>query len=68
MTPCSLVDGYQRSSGECSTHGERGRVYRVLGGETEGGRKLGKLRPTKMEFREVEWSVDCIGLARDRDR
>jgi hypothetical protein len=56
--------------------GERGVVYRVLVGKTEGKRPLGRLRRRwedniKMGLHEVKWGrngMDWIDLAEDRDR
>ena len=48
-------------------------VYRVLVGKPEGKRPLGRPRRRwedniKMDFQEVEWGMDWIELAQDRDR
>ena len=48
-------------------------MYRVLVGKPEGKRPLGRPRRRwedniKMDFQEVEWGMDWIELAQDRDR
>jgi hypothetical protein len=54
--------------------GNRSGVYRVLVGNPEGNRLLGRPRRRwedniKMDLQEVGcWGMDCIELARDRDR
>ena len=61
-------------SGTCSTYGERRGVFRVLVGNPEGRRPLGRPRlrwedNIKMDLQEVGYgSMDWIYLARDRDR
>jgi hypothetical protein len=58
----------------CSTNGEEKNVYRLLVGEPNGRRPLGRPRRTwvdniKMDLGEIGWvGVDCIGLAQRRDR
>ena len=58
----------------CSRMGERRGVYRVLVGNPEGKRPLGRPRRRwedniKIEFQGVGWGdVDWIDLAQDRDR
>jgi hypothetical protein len=60
--------------GPCSTNGEKKNAYRLLVGNPEGKRPLG--RPTRrwvdnirMDLGEVGWGdMDCIGLAQDRNR
>jgi hypothetical protein len=48
--------------------------YRILVGNTEGKRLLGRPRRRwvdniKMDFRETDWDgMNCIDLARDRDQ
>jgi hypothetical protein len=59
--------------GECSTHGDRRGVYRVLAGKPEGKRPLGRPRRRrednlKTDIREVGCGcIDRIDLAQDRD-
>ena len=54
--------------------GEERGVYRFLVGKPEGRRPLGRPRPRwvdniRMDIHEVGYgSVECIGLAQDRDR
>jgi len=63
-----------RWAGHVARMGERRDVYRVLVGKSEGKRTLGRPRRRwedniKMDLQEVGCgSVDCIGLAQDRDR
>jgi hypothetical protein len=60
--------------GACSTNGENRNAYRILVGNPEGKRPLG--RPghrwednIKMDLREIRWGgMDWIVLARDRDQ
>jgi hypothetical protein len=58
----------------CSTNGERRNVYRILVGNPEGRRSLGRPRRRwvdniKMDLKEVGWDGrDWIDLAQDRDR
>jgi hypothetical protein len=59
----------------CATHGGRKRnSYRVLVGNTEGKRLLGRSRcrwenNIKMDLREMGWcGMDWIHLAQDRDQ
>jgi hypothetical protein len=60
--------------GACSTNGEKRNAYRLLVGNPEGRRSLGRPRCTlldhiRMELAEVGWGdVDWIGLDQDRDR
>jgi len=60
--------------GACSAYGEWKDVYRVLGGEPEVKRPLGRPRRRwedniKMDLQEGECgSMDWIELAQDRDR
>jgi hypothetical protein len=60
--------------GPCSTNGEKRNAYRLLVGKLEGKRPLGRPRRSwvdniRMDLREVGWgNVDCIGLAKDRNR
>jgi hypothetical protein len=54
--------------------GEKRNMCRLLVGEPEGRRSLGRPRCVsvdniRMDFGEIEWGgVDWIGLARDRDK
>jgi hypothetical protein len=54
--------------------GEKRNAYRLLVGKPEGKRPLGRPRCRwvdnfKMDLLEIGWgSVDCIGLAQDRDK
>jgi hypothetical protein len=62
-----------RWTGRIARVGERRGEYRVLVGKHEGRRPLGRPRRTwedniKMGLREVEWGMDWINLAQDRDR
>ena len=63
-----------RRSEHLATMGERRRVYRVLVGQPEGKRPLGRARRRwkdniKMDFQEVGcWGMDWIVLVQDRDR
>jgi hypothetical protein len=58
----------------CSTNGERRDSYRVLVGNPEGKRPLGRQRrrwvdKIKMDLREIGWNgMDWIDLAQDRDQ
>jgi hypothetical protein len=59
--------------GACSTYGDRRGAYRILVKRPEGRRPLGRHRPSwedniKMNLQEVEWSMNWIELAQDRDR
>jgi hypothetical protein len=52
---------------------ERRGAYRILVGRPEGRRPLGRHRRRwedniKMDLKEVEWGMDWIELAQDRDR
>jgi hypothetical protein len=57
----------------CSTNGEKGNACRLLEGNPEGKRPLGRSRRRwvdniKMDLREIGWSgMDWIDLAQDRD-
>jgi len=59
--------------GECSMYGERIGVYKLLAGNLEGKRPLGKPRlrlkdRMKMDLQEVGCgNMDCIYLAQNRD-
>jgi hypothetical protein len=54
--------------------GEKRNAYRLLAGESEGNRRLGRPRRRRVDniridLGEVGWGdVDWIGLAQDRDR
>jgi hypothetical protein len=53
--------------------GERRGAYRALVGKPEGRRPLGRPRRRwedniKKDLREVEWVMDWIDLAQDKDR
>jgi hypothetical protein len=56
----------------CSTNGEKKNAYRILVGNSEERRPLGRHTPRwkyniKMDLRETRWGgVDCIDLAQDR--
>jgi hypothetical protein len=60
--------------GACSTNGEKKNTYRLLVGQPEGRRPLGRPRRRwlvniRMDLVEVGWGdVDWIGLVQDRDR
>jgi hypothetical protein len=60
--------------GSCSTNGEKRNAFKLLVGEQEGKRPLGRSRRRwvdniRMDLGEVGWGdVDCIGLAQDRNR
>jgi hypothetical protein len=61
-------------SRECSTNGEKRNAYRILVGNPEIKRALGRLRCTwediiRMDLREIGWGgMDLIDLAQDRDQ
>ena len=63
-----------RWAGHIACMGERGGVYRVLVGKTEGKRPLGRPRlrwegNMKMDIHEVGcWGMGWIKLTQDRDR
>jgi hypothetical protein len=58
----------------CSTNGEKKNAYRILVGEPEGKRPLGRQRRRwvdniKIHLREIEWDgMDWIDVAQDRDQ
>jgi hypothetical protein len=58
----------------CSTNGEKRKAYRILVGNTEGKRPLGRPRRRwagniKMDLREIGWNgIGWIDLAQDRDQ
>jgi hypothetical protein len=58
----------------CSTNREKRNAYRILVGNPEGKRPLGRPRHTwvdniKMDLREIGWNGgDWINLAQDRDK
>jgi hypothetical protein len=59
--------------GACSTNGEMRNAYRILVGEPEGKRPLGRSRrrweDIRMDLREIGWGgMDWIDLAQDRDK
>jgi hypothetical protein len=60
--------------GPCSTNGEKRNVYRLLVGNTEGKKPLGRPRRRRkdniqMDLGEIGWGdVDWIGLAKDKNR
>jgi hypothetical protein len=60
--------------GPCSTNGEKRYAYRLLVGNPEGRRPIGRPRRRwvdniRTDLAEVGWSnVDWIGLAQDRNR
>jgi hypothetical protein len=60
--------------GPCSTNVEKRNAYRLLVGKSEGRRPLGRPRHRwvdniRMNLVQVgSGDVDCIGLARDRNR
>jgi hypothetical protein len=57
----------------CSTHGEKRNAYRILVGNSEGKRPLGRPRRRwvdniRIDLREIGWDGgDWIDLAQDRD-
>jgi hypothetical protein len=52
----------------CNTNGEKRNAYRILVGEPEGRRPLGRPR-RKRVIREIGWDgVDWIDLAQDSDQ
>jgi hypothetical protein len=58
----------------CSTNGEKRKAYRILVGNAEGKRPLGKPRRRwvdniKMDLRDIAWDgMDWIDLAKDRNQ
>jgi hypothetical protein len=58
----------------CSTNGERSNAYRILVGNPEGKRLLGRPRRwwmdnIKRDLREIGWGgMDWTDLAQDRDK
>jgi hypothetical protein len=58
----------------CSTNEEKKNAYRILVGDPEGKRSLGRPRRRwvdniKMDLREIGWDgMNWIDLAQDRDR
>jgi hypothetical protein len=60
--------------GSCSTNGEKRNAYRLLVGNPDGKRPLGRPRRRwvdniRMDLGEVGWGdVNWIGLAKDRNR
>jgi hypothetical protein len=58
----------------CSTNGDKSNICRILVGNPEGKRSLGRPRRRlvcniKMDLREIGWDgMDWIGLAQDRDQ
>jgi hypothetical protein len=58
----------------CSTNGEKRNAYKILVGNPEGRRPLGRPRRRwvnniKMDLRGIEWDGgDSIDLAQDRDQ
>jgi hypothetical protein len=54
--------------------GEKGKVYKILLGNSKGNRPLGRLRHRwedniKMDLREIRWGgMDWIDLTQDRDQ
>jgi hypothetical protein len=63
-----------RWAGHVTRMGERRNAYRILVGEPEGQRPLGRPRRRrvvniKIDLKEIEWSgMDWIDLAMDRDQ
>jgi hypothetical protein len=59
---------------ECSTNGEKRNAHRMLVGNPEGKRPLGRPRLSwvdnfKTDLREIGWDgMDWIDLAQDRDQ
>jgi hypothetical protein len=57
-----------------STNGEKSNAYRILAGNSDGKKPLGRRRlrwvdNIKMDLREIEWDgMDWIDLAQDRDQ
>ena len=61
-----------RWAGHVARRGERRGAYRALVGKPEGMRPLGKPRRRwegniKIDLQEVEWRIDWIDVAQDRD-
>jgi hypothetical protein len=60
--------------GLCSTNGEKRNAYRLLGGQPEGKRQLGRPRRRSVDNIRIDLGevgcgdVDWIGLAKDRNR
>jgi hypothetical protein len=58
----------------CSTNGEKRNAYRIMVGNTEEKRRLGRPRRRwvdniKIDLREIGWNGgDWINLAQDRDQ
>jgi hypothetical protein len=63
-----------RWAGHVARRGEKRNAYRILVGEPEGKRTLGRSRRRwvdniKMDLREIGWdSADWIHMAQDRDQ
>jgi hypothetical protein len=63
-----------RWAGNIARMGEKRNAYRILAGNPEGKRPLGRPRRTwvnniKMDLREIGWDgMDWIDLAQDRDQ
>jgi hypothetical protein len=74
---CTVRQVYQVKEGEmdraCSTNGGKRNAYRILVGNPEGKRPLGRHRrrweDIRMDLRETGWcGMDRIDLAKDRDQ
>jgi hypothetical protein len=62
-----------RWAGHVARMGEKRDAYRILVGRPEGRRPLGRPRHRwddniKIDLQEVEWGMDWIELAQDKDR
>jgi hypothetical protein len=64
----------KRWAGHVARKGEKRNAYKILVGEPEGKRPLGRSRRRwvdniKMNLREICWDgVDCMDMAQDRDQ
>jgi hypothetical protein len=73
LNTLQVITSRMRWVGHVASNGERRSAYKVLGGRPDGKRTLARPRyrwesDVKVDHQEVEWGMEWIDLAQDRNR